>query len=101
MKKIYVFDIDGTICTNTNGAYEAAEPYDDMINKINDLYASGNTIIMMTARGSLSKIDWTDFTAKQLNEWGVKYHDLIMNNKPHADVFVDDKAINAASFRLL
>ena len=56
---------------------------------------------MMTARGSTTEIDWTELTAKQLHEWGVKYHELIMNKKPHADVYVDDKAINASSFRLL
>ena len=101
MNKIYVFDIDGTICTNTDGDYKKAQPYTDMIKKVNNLYDSGNTIIMMTARGSVSKIDWTDYTAEQLNEWGVKHHELIMNKKPHADIFVDDKAINAAAFRLL
>ena len=101
MKKIYVFDIDGTICTNTDGAYESAVPYADMIDKVNKLYESGNTVIMMTARGSTTEIDWTEFTAKQLHGWGVKYHELIMNKKPHADVYVDDKAINASSFRLL
>lgn len=99
--KIYVFDIDGTICSNTNGDYESAVPYEDVIQKINQLYDSGNTIKMMTARGSTTGIDWTSATQKQLNEWGVKYHQLIMNSKPHADVFVDDKAINVASFRLL
>ncbi len=101
MKKIYVFDIDGTICTNTNGAYEEAQPYLDVIEKINKLYNEGNTIKMMTARGSVTKIDWTTLTTEQLNNWGVKYHELIMNQKPHADIFVDDKAINAPAFRLL
>ena len=101
MKKIYVFDIDGTICTNTNGAYEAAQPYIDVVEKINKLYNDGNTIKMMTARGSQTKIDWTELTKKQLSNWGVNYHELIMNQKPHADIFVDDKSINAAAFRLL
>ena len=53
MNKIYVFDIDGTICTNTDGDYKKAQPYADMIKKVNNLYNSGNTIIMMTARGSV------------------------------------------------
>ena len=25
--KVYCFDIDGTICTNTDGDYEKAKPY--------------------------------------------------------------------------
>ena len=99
--KIYVFDIDGTICTNTNGDYEKATPFQEIIDKINKLYSNGNTIKMMTARGSTTGKDWTNLTEKQLQDWGVNYHELIMNKKPHADVFVDDKAINVSSFRLL
>lgn len=98
---VYVFDIDGTICTNTDGTYELAEPFLDVIASINRLYKNGNTIKMMTARGATTGIDWTDITAKQLASWGVKYHELIMNKKPYGDIYVDDKAINIASFRLL
>lgn len=98
--KVYVFDIDGTICTNTDGAYEAAQPFEKMIEKINSLYEN-NKIIMMTARGATTGIDWSDYTAKQLLKWGVKYHELIMNQKPYGDVYVDDKAINASAFMLL
>ena len=98
---IYVVDIDGTICTNTNGDYEKAVPYNDMIKKINHLYDLGNMIKMMTARGSTTGIDWTELTKKQLELWGVKHHELIMNKKPSADVYIDDKAINASTFRLL
>ena len=32
-----------------------------------------------------------DLTQQQLKEWGVRYHELIMG-KPHADMFIDDKA---------
>jgi len=98
---VYVFDIDGTICTNTEGDYEKAQPFDDIIRKINSLYDSGDTIKMMTARGSKTGIDWTDFTVTQLKEWGLKYHELIMNQKPYGDIYVDDKAMNVNSFRLL
>ena len=31
-----------------------------------------------------------DLTEKQLEKWGVKYHELLFG-KPHADVFIDDK----------
>ena len=34
---IYVFDIDGTICNNTDGNYEQAEPFSDRVKKINNL----------------------------------------------------------------
>ena len=34
-----------------------------------------------------------DLTEKQLEKWGVKYHELLFG-KPHADVFIDDKAVS-------
>ncbi len=90
MKK-YCFDIDGTICTNTDGDYESAEPYLQRIKQINSLHENNNTIILFTARGTTSGIDWTDITIKQLTEWGVNY-DKLLFGKPEADFFIDDKA---------
>ena len=49
--KTYVDDIDSTICTQTFGDYSKAKPYQDRINKINDLYDKGHKIIYFTARG--------------------------------------------------
>jgi len=98
---IYCFDIDGTICSSVkNSEYEKAEPFEDMIAEINHLYDSGHKIIFMTARGSVSGKDWSSLTQSQLKNWGIKYHELIMNKKPHADFFIDDKAINAIDWRL-
>ena len=74
--KTYVFDIDGTICTNTYGDYENVEPYNERIKYINNLYADGNKIIMFTARGSTTQIDWQDSTKRQLKKWVLKYHEL-------------------------
>ena len=56
----YCFDIDGTICTNTNGDYESATPIENRINLINDLYEKENEIILFTARGSTTNIDWKE-----------------------------------------
>jgi hypothetical protein len=69
--------------------------------EVNRLYDEGYTIIVDTARGSTSKVDWYDVTHKQLEEWGLKYHQLRVGKKIHADIFVDDKSINAASWRLM
>lgn len=92
---IYCFDIDGTICTSVERSqYELARPHTQIIDEINRLYDQGNVIKMMTARGSVSGKDYTDLTVKQLNSWGVKYHELIMNTKPHAHLFVDDRGIH-------
>jgi len=87
---IYV-DIDGTICTITNGKYHLAEPCKDSIEKINRLYDAGNTIIYWTARGAVSGLDWTALTRLQLSQWGAKYHELEMNSKPHYDILICDK----------
>ena len=90
---IYCFDIDGTLCTNTDGEYQEAEPYPDMIGKINALYDAGDQIILYTARGSSTGIDWHELTKDQLCRWGVKYYALHFG-KPHADVYIDDKAMD-------
>ena len=96
--KIYYVDIDGTICTNTDGAYEDAQPLpQENIKKINQLYNEGNTVIYWTARGSVTGIDWLGLTKKQLKMWGVKHHDVRVG-KPHYDLFICDKAINSERF---
>ncbi len=93
----YCFDIDGTICTNTNGDYGKAQPLTNRIKIVNNLFDEGHQIIMFTARGSTTNFDWTDLTRQQLKEWGVNYHKLIFG-KPEADIFVDDKAISDKLF---
>lgn len=89
----YCFDIDGTICTNTEGAYEQATPLAEVIARINALYDDGHRVILMTARGSTTGIDWRGVTERQLEGWGVRYHALWLG-KPTADVYIDDKAVN-------
>ena len=96
-KITYVFDIDGTICTNTNGDYENAEPYFNRIKFVNEIYEKGNKIKFFTARGSGTGIDWHEITKSQLKKWDVKYHELIMG-KPEGDIFIDDKAFNSESW---
>lgn len=94
---IYCFDIDDTICKTEGLDYEKAKPISKRIEQINKLYDEGNTIIFFTARGSVTKIDWSDITQKQLNSWKVKHHELILG-KPHADIYVDDKGIKDLDF---
>jgi len=92
LKVIYV-DIDETICeTSKDRKYENASPIYKNIEKINQLYDEGHTIVYWTARGSRKQIDWYDLTYKQLNEWGVKFHELRVD-KPYYDLFIDDKTI--------
>lgn len=92
---IYCFDIDGTICTTVRESrYAEAKPLTHVIREINKLFDEGNVIKIMTARGCVSGEDHTDLTRRQLDQWGVRYHELIMNAKPHANLFVDDRAVN-------
>lgn len=98
----YCFDLDETICntpSNPDGhgrRYAESTPIPFMVETVNRLYDEGNYIIIMTARGRGSGVDWTDTTKKLLSEWGVKYNELEpMFHKPNADIFIDDKGVNA------
>jgi hypothetical protein len=98
MMKIYV-DIDETICYyEAERKYEKALPISERIVKINSLYEDGNEITYYTARGSITGIDWHNITKKQLDEWGCKYHNLSVGEKPHYDLFICDKAVNSEEF---
>lgn len=96
----FCFDIDGTICNNTDGHYELAEPMKDRIEKINQLFDGGHHITYYTARGmnrfngnvKLVNEKFYDFTEHQLEQWGCKYHALLLG-KPSYDLMVDDKAM--------
>jgi glycerol-3-phosphate cytidylyltransferase len=96
---IYCFDIDGTITETQGNDYEGAIPNQLMIDKVNSLFEEGHRIIFFTARGGTSGIDWSEFTEKQLKGWGIKYHDLIMNQKPHFDLLIDDKCVNVEAWK--
>ena len=90
---IYI-DIDNTICSTKTQDYDQATPLPDKIAIVNHLYEQGHTIVMWTARGTVTGIDHTDLTQKQLKTWGVKHHDLLFG-KPAFDLLIDDKAINS------
>lgn len=87
-----IIDIDGTLCTQNGKDYLSAKPIQKRIDKVNKLYSLGHKIILWTARGSTSGIDWRKDTEKQLQDWGVQYNEL-MFGKPHYDVWFDDKAM--------
>tara|TARA_Y100001973_G_C5205790_1_gene341496 strand:- start:4563 stop:4871 length:309 start_codon:yes stop_codon:yes gene_type:complete len=95
---IYAIDIDGLLCNDMLGEYENSTPDFESIKRVNDLYDEGNTIKIFTGRGSATGIDWRTFTEKQLNSWGVKYHELIFG-KPVCDIIVDDKAISLREWK--
>lgn len=98
---IYMVDIDNTICwtrkVDGKWDYPNSEPIQYRIDRINELYDGGNTIIYWTARGSGSGIDWTELTKQQLDSWGCKYHEVRLG-KPSYDIWIDDKAFNDEHF---
>ncbi len=102
---IYVFDIDGTICANANSDYGNSTPIQPRIDKINELYDAGHTIIFQTARGmgrsknssAFAYAKFFELTRNQLNKWGVKYHSLFLG-KPAGDIYIDDKGIKDEDF---
>lgn len=92
--KRIVVDMDGVIATLTaRNDYRLAEPLTDNIRVINRLAAAGNTIVVFTARGSATGLDWSELTRDQLRRWGVAHHELILG-KPPADFYVDDRGVS-------
>jgi hypothetical protein len=101
----YVFDLDGTLCTLTDGHYELAKPFEDRIKRVNELYDEGHHITIFTARGmgrnnnhiELAYRDFIAITRTQLDEWKVKHHKLFLG-KPAGDIYVDDKGVKDDDF---
>ena len=105
MNMTYVIDIDGTLCTLTDGNYAKAKPIEERIKKVNKLATTGHTIILHTARG-MSRFEGNTFkchsefylfTERQLKKWGVMYDQLIMG-KPSGDFYIDDKGMSDENF---
>jgi branched-subunit amino acid aminotransferase/4-amino-4-deoxychorismate lyase len=96
--KTLCFDLDGTLCTNTGGAYDTAQPFPWAIARVNALGAAGYRVIVFTARGTATGIDWREVTEGQLERWGVNYDELHLG-KPSAAVYVDDRAVHTTAWQ--
>ena len=99
-KKTICFDIDNVICKTANSNYKNAKPIKNSISKINELYNTGFKIILFTSRfmgrtnenrKKAYKMGY-NLTTKQLKNWKVKYHKLIMG-KPSYDLIIDDLSL--------
>lgn len=102
-RQVVLVDIDETICFYSGKRrYDLAEPSQENIAKINKLYDEGWHVVYWTARGGSQKSKeagrcYYDFTWKQLELWGCKFHDLSTGTKgeyikPPYDLVIDDKA---------
>ena len=109
--KTIAFDLDDVICSRSNRyenlgpkKYDYCEPDQSIIDLVNFLYEQGNKIVIYTARGmsqykgnvSLIYSELYSKTIQQLNDWGLKYDQLVMG-KIHYDLLVDDKALNSSN----
>lgn len=92
----WLLDLDNTLVKTNGSDYKNSTPIPKAIAKVRAYKERGDHIIIMTARGASSKTDWREFTAKQLDEFGIPYDQLIVGLKPGGiDYFIDDKAVNA------
>jgi len=100
LKKTICFDIDGCLCSQTEGDYGRAVPNQKAIAVVNRLFNKGYKIILHSARfmgrtgGNATEAynQGYDFTKEQLRGWGVLYHELWLG-KPRADIIIDDRAV--------
>lgn len=108
--KIIAFDLDDVICTRPRhyeslgiDKYKYCVPIADMIKVVNDSYEMGYIVKIYTARGmsvfggDTHKIysSLYQLTLAQLEDWGVKFHELVMG-KLHYDILIDDKSVNSS-----
>jgi|TARA_A100000172_G_scaffold42740_1_gene26204 hypothetical protein len=90
---IYI-DIDNTICNTTDVSdYSKSTPIIENLRKVRKLVDRGHEVSFWTARGSVSKTDWSEVTHRQLEEWGVGDVPVIFG-KPYFDLFIDDRVMN-------
>ena len=80
-------DIDQTLIY-TNSSYSILGLNKKLIDRVNELYENGHTIIIMTGR----HWDKLQLTKYQLEEAGIKYTTLTMGIPP-CDIYVNDKMI--------
>ena len=100
-RKIFIFDIDNTLCKTEKNFYKKAKPKKKIINLINKLKKNGHEIMIYTSRYmgrtnqnvKLVNKRYKQETEKQLKSWGLNFDKLLMG-KPSYDFFIDDKSIN-------
>ena len=97
----FVVDVDGVVASLTpDNDYRLAEPLSGAIDAINRLHAQGHRIVMFTARGSATGLDWREVTENQFTRWGLRYHELRFG-KPAADYYIDDRLLPISALAAL
>lgn len=102
MSKIFLVDIDGTICDDIKNEdshlYPTANEYPNAKDTLNKWYDEGNQIHFFTARESKDR----EVTETWLKEHGFKYHGLIMD-KPRIKegqeyMWIDNRKVRAVTY---
>ena len=107
-KKVFIFDIDNTICVTKKNLYKSSKPDKKIIKFINNLKKNGHVIKIFTSRymgrnndnASLVNKKYYKETLQYLKKWNIKFDKLIMG-KPSYDYFIDDKCYNIKSKKTL
>ena len=102
MSRIFLIDIDGTICDDIKNEdshlYPTANVYPNALNIINKWYDDGNIITFFTARESKDRL----ITENWLKENGFKYLGLVMDKPRIKDgqeyVWIDNRKVRAITY---
>ena len=102
MSKVFLIDIDGTICEDIKNEesylYPKAKPIEGSKEIINKWYSEGNVITFFTARESKDR----EVTENWLKEHGFKYHGLVMDKPRIKDgqeyVWIDNRKVRAVTY---
>lgn len=95
--KIICVDVDGFLTKTVWYPGDAPpEPNQPMIDYINSIYDKGGRILAWTARRDCSYEE----TKGWLITHGFKFYALCMNEKPPADVYLDDNCVNIDDVKL-
>jgi len=103
MNKVYLLDIDGTICDDIKNEdshlYSTANHFPDALKIINKWYDEGHMINFFTARESKDR----EITEIWLKEKGFKYHSLIMDKPRIKDGqiyhWIDNRPTKATTYK--
>ena len=102
MNRVFLIDIDGTICDDIKNEeshlYPTAKCYPDALRIINKWYDEGNVITFFTARESKDR----DVTETWLSDNGFKYHGLVMDKPRIKDeqeyIWIDNRKVRAITY---
>ena len=97
---VIVVDFDGTLALGDTSSIPDMSPNFSLVSIINKMYNDGNTINIVTARGSKScntfeerRIKYFDIISSWLKKNNVLYHNISFY-KEYGDIYFDDKCHN-------